>query len=317
MAFKSGKVAAVYMKTTDVSTSTTGEAMSRVGSTMWWKVGSSSKQNWDIANTVTIYDGVTVVTPLEINYTGGMVLLGDVPTGAVTGDFYYFVTEQLLGCQDFDLKISVKDEESGSFGDAASKPEPLVQSWSLTSSRNQVWTNSYLETAFAGADNDIYMEAKVSGTPGNLLSFETKGGVSQTLSVYVENGTDIIVQLGTDGGSAVTSTTNQVIAAMIASDAVMYLLREVRLKTGDSGAGTPAVMAHTHLAGAVNPGLYTRMVNGEQLNVIAYEDVTPGSLIRFEGIGILTNVDVNAGWDKLTKEPITIKGYGKIYYDIT
>lgn len=314
MTLRSGSLAALFMKTTDAASSASGEAMSRMGSTMWWRVTAGAKSWWDPSVAPVVYDGATPVTPVAIDYTGGRVLLGDVPAGAVTADFDYFAAAEVLGCQGLDLSIKFATEEGARFGDTAAKPEIISEAWTLSADRNQTWVNAYLETAFAGDDNDIRLTARDSGTPGHLISFETLGGLSKTLAVSVENGTDIIVQLGTDGAGVVTSTTNDVITVLQTNEAVMHLLEDVSLKTGDDGTGTPAVMAHTHLSGAVNPDWVTRVCNGEKMLVRAYMDDSSGSEILFEGLGHITAVDPSIGWNKLTKEPLDIQGYGKCYY---
>src|SRR5687767_4956126 len=59
----------------------------------------------------------------------------------------------------------------------------------------------------------IVYRAIAGGTGGNAIRVRHLGGVSQALAVSV-SGNDITVQLGTNGSSVVTSTTNDVIAAV-------------------------------------------------------------------------------------------------------
>jgi hypothetical protein len=311
MAIKRGDKAALYLQTTAAKTTVTGEACTSLGGG-WYKVTAAAKSIWDPESSVVVYDGATPVTPILIEYTGGYFLLGSVPVGSVTADFSYFAVTQVGGVRGFDLDIQMVTDEGGCLGDFGAMPEPMYMKWTLSAQKHHWDTRASLTTAFAGVNNDMVLVAKLNGTKGNAISLECLGGTSQTLAVRVTNGYDIIVQLGTNGSGTVTSTTNDVRAAMYANDAVMSLLSSVLNSGGDSGVGTPAVMSHTHLTGGLDPDYLTRMLTGTKLAVVAYVDSTGGVLERYEGVGEITKVEDNIIFGKATQEPLEITGWGRI-----
>jgi hypothetical protein len=311
MAIKRGDKAALFLQTTAVKTTVTGEACSALGNN-WFKVTNAAKSLWDPESSVVIKDSGSAVTPIVIEFTGGYFLLGSTPGGAVTADFSYFAAAQVGGVRGFDLDMQQVTEESGCIGDLGSKPEAMYLKWTLKANKHFWDVKASLTTAFAGNNNDMILVARSNGIKGNDISLECLGGVSQTLAVRVNNGTDIIVQLGTNGSGTITSTTNDVRAAMYANDAIMFLLQSILNSGGDDGTGTPAIMAHTHLTGGLDPDYLTRMLTATKVAVIAYIDSTGGILERFEGIGEITKVEDTVVFGKITQEPLEITGFGRI-----
>jgi hypothetical protein len=311
MAVVHGKLAAVYLTTTAASTTTTGESMTRVGSTLWYKAP-TLKRVWDKDATVTIYDGgVAITTVQEYDYANGRVRLYSTPAGAVTADFSYFATSQIGGMVGWTLDVNMQMEESACIGDVAKKPYPTIISWKLTGRKHMWDTRASFTTACAGDHNDLVYTAKMPGTAGNLVSVEYLAGVSQTLAVSVDSKA-ITVQLGTNGAGVVTSTASQVLAAVQNSADAMRLLDSVALAAANDGTGTPAVLTHTHLQNGVDSDYLTRMIAAADLAVIAYTD--SGNDYRFAGVGHLTSLSSTMSFDKLGDEPITIEGYGGVYY---
>lgn len=104
--------------------------------------------------------------------------------------------------------------------------------------------------ATTGAANAaITWTAKEPGTGGNAITVTlTNAGATKALVVDVaNNGTDITVQLGTDGSSVITSTAQAVIDAVQANAAAAALVDVVN--TGAStGAGLVTALAKTNLA---------------------------------------------------------------------
>lgn len=122
-----------------------------------------------------------------------------------------------------------------------------------------------LTTALTGADNDLTFTAKRGGSWGNSIRvrYVDPGAPSATLSVDVD-GFDITVNLATDGSSVITSTANEVAAALVSNDYATRLV-EVEL-AGSSGAGVVTALSFTALAGGsyavTDPGL----TNGDATN---------------------------------------------------
>ena len=68
MAKQRGSISALYMSDqSQASTIVSGASLSRIGTTLWWMVASSTNFYWDKAKTIVVYDGITPVVPLEID----------------------------------------------------------------------------------------------------------------------------------------------------------------------------------------------------------------------------------------------------------
>ncbi len=310
MAVIRGTAAAVYLQTSAASSAATGETMTLV-SDLWYKAP-TAKRMWDKDATVTVYDGVTPITTVqEYDYANGRVRLLTTPAGAVTADFSYFARAQIAGCKGWSLNVTMDTEESGCLGDVAKKPYPTVLSWNLSLPHLWFDTRASYTTACAGDNNDLVYTAKLGGTQGNLISIEYLGGVSQTLGVTVSDKA-IVVQLGTSGGGAVTSTATQVRAAVLADADAMRLLESVENAAANDGSGTPAVLAHTHLGSGVDSDWLTRMLAAADLIVECYTNYS--SDYRFAGIGHITNMRETVDVSKLVDQPLEITGFGCIFY---
>lgn len=107
-----------------------------------------------------------------------------------------------------------------------------------------------LTTALAGANNDITLISRTTGTGGNAITFRiVVAGNNTPLSVSVA-GSAITVNSATNGAAAATSTAKQVVDALKAS-APALALAWPQLAPGNDGTGTVVALAATNLAGAV------------------------------------------------------------------
>src|SRR5574339_1253901 len=106
-----------------------------------------------------------------------------------------------------------------------------------------------LTTSLTGSDNDLKFTAKRGGSWGNSIRvrYVDPGAPSATLSVDVD-GFDITVNLATDGSSVITSTANEVAAALVSNDYATRLV-DVELAPSNSGAGVVTALSFTALAG--------------------------------------------------------------------
>lgn len=110
-------------------------------------------------------------------------------------------------------------------------------------------TYAFLETALAGANNDLRYTARPGGTAGNSYQVEyLVAGLNTPLSITA-TATKITVNVATDGAGAATSTASQVRAAVRAAATAMALVRSVELAAGNDGTGIVAALAATNLAG--------------------------------------------------------------------
>ena len=103
-----------------------------------------------------------------------------------------------------------------------------------------------LTTSLSGSDNDLVFTAVAGGQGGNSINIiYSVSGANTPLSVSVD-GFVITVHVATDGGSAATSTSAQVMAA-IQANADASALVTVANATSNSGAGVVTALSITPL----------------------------------------------------------------------
>ena len=120
-------------------------------------------------------------------------------------------------------------------------------------------TAATYETALTGSNNDLLFAAVQAGFGTNPARGElgndvtityVNGGASQSLAVSV-SGLDITVQLATDGSSVITSTANDVLEAINASEDAQPLVT-ASLASGSDGTGLVTAMSEQSLTGGAD-----------------------------------------------------------------
>jgi hypothetical protein len=106
-------------------------------------------------------------------------------------------------------------------------------------------------------NSKIKFTANDAGNSNNGISVRLRdpSANTQSLSITV-NGNDIVVNLATDGGGAITSTVTLIIAAIAASAAANSLVTASN-GTGSNGTGVVVAAGPTNLAGGADPGTGT------------------------------------------------------------
>jgi len=107
----------------------------------------------------------------------------------------------------------------------------------------------YYTTNLSGTHNDITW-ADTLGTTA-LASIEYTSTASHPLSITV-TGSDVVVDLATSSGGAITSTASDIIALAALNTSLIALGITATLKTGDTGAGVVTVLAHTHFTSGLD-----------------------------------------------------------------
>ena len=112
--------------------------------------------------------------------------------------------------------------------------------------RATLQTHEFLATAMTGANNDIVVMSRQSGTsPSWTLTLADPAANNASLSVS-KSGNNITVNLATNGSGTITSTASQVVAALNSDDdSAPYVYAIV--KTGDTGEGVVTALAQTAL----------------------------------------------------------------------
>jgi len=305
MAKTRGIWSAFYLQTSDASVADTAMAMARVGATLWYQVTSSSDYYWDKAKTITIYDGVTEVTPLEIDYAAGAVRLATAASGSVTADAYKFACSQFGGFRSFSLDESMELIECGCFEDDGEIYEPGA--YSATGSGEGFWSSVDSYHDF----NGLTLLAKPIGAAGDAISAECiVSGNSKPLTIAVV-GNKITINSATSSGGAATSK-NWEIKNAIEADADASAL--VRCKyTTDYATNSQTVMGaitEANLAGGVVPEMLARF--GEDVIAVFYWD-SGASLIRTSGLITFENQTVDTSVKGLVGKSLKFKSQGMMY----
>lgn len=125
-----------------------------------------------------------------------------------------------------------------------------------TTSTTPAGAYSSLTTALAGTNNDLTFTAKRKGVAGDSIRvrYVDPGAPDAALSVVVA-GTDITVNLATDGTSVITTTAAD-IAAAIAASLDANALVGVANAGGNDGTGLVIALAYTPLSGGVDPARF-------------------------------------------------------------
>lgn len=110
-------------------------------------------------------------------------------------------------------------------------------------------------TSMTGANNDIVITAVTAGTAGNAIDFTMTdpNAASQPLTVTT-TGSAIVVSLATNSEKAITSTANQVIAA-VNGDYLAQKLVKLTLSGSDTGATAVTALSKVDLADGAAGGV--------------------------------------------------------------
>jgi hypothetical protein len=315
MAKGKGNLSAIYMQTSAASVTQSAIAMSRVGTTMWWRPTDPLKQYFDIAHTITVKDGGTTITTVqEISYAGGYVRLLTVPAGAVTVDAYVFACALVGGFNAHSIDRNMALVECSCYEDDNNDVyEPTQFSASGQASGFHTTVDAILTMA-KGNNKDLTLISKILGDgPGHdgvsAASFEiVVAGNNTALSVVVTVAA-IVVNSATGVAGAATSTARDILDALNANTDAMALVK-AKLATGSDGSGIPGALAHTHLAGGVNPAAFDKF--GQDLIGVFYWD-KGAALARTEGLVTFEKVSLKGGVKSLIEKTINFKVQGPLY----
>lgn len=313
MAKKSGTLSAIHMQTSADSTLAEGLAMSQVGSTLWYMVDSSTNFYWDRNKAIVVYDGVTPVTPLEIDYCAGAVRLSAAASGSVTADVYKFACTQVGGFRSHSIDEGMTLVECGCYEDDGEQYEPTV--YNASGSAEGFYTTVDAKLTMAVGDNkDLELTSLILGHgPAHdgvsAISFEIAvAGNDTPLTVDVTDYA-IVVNSATGPAGAATSTARDIRDA-IQADAEASALVKVKLAPGSDGSGIPGAYAHAHLTGGVDPAAFDTL--GEDLVAEFFWD-SGASLIRTSGVIILEKVSLKTDIKGLVGKTINWKAQGFLY----
>lgn len=152
--------------------------------------------------------------------------------------------------------------------------------------------HEFLVTSLTGTNNDLNIIARDPAVTDITVALIDPAANNAALSVEV-TGHDIVVNLETGAGGAITSTAAQVAAALAASAAARDLV-VVSNASGNDGTGVVTALAETGLAG---PGAVTIDVDVETMADTTNWYDAPGSAIpQASAVGVYRKVFGPVGW---------------------
>lgn len=317
MSAKSGQVAALYVSD-GTSQTTTGEACTQVGATAEYYITDRTKSWLDPDKTFTVYDGVTVVVPLVVDWAAGMFTLAAVAVGAVTVDCAYFTPVCLGGVTGWTTDNKLTTHEITAMPCIVSGPAYWrkyiagLREWAGNADRFY-WSVCASKTVDCTNDNsDLTWSLLEWGTPGNLRSVEYLGGTDQTLEVTYNAGTKkFTVQCATTG-TTITSTAAQ-IKAHVAADPVLAALVAVTYPGAQTGAGVVEAKTAAYFTGGRDITTDFAKI-GNKVLFRFYLNIVSGSEEILSGVGWLTGVPADAKIDGVQMSNLSFQGEGRLKY---
>ena len=303
-----GKVASFYLPTPgSTATALTALVMTRVGTTLVYYVTDRTKAWWDPNSPVVVYDGVTPITGCKIDYAGGYITLPSAPAGTVTVDCYTLPLEKLGG------GFSWSASKKGGTADTTVFPAIAESVTDKTCIGTGIveWTGSvkrhfwYARASFVDpivtANASLTWTWKGSGSFGNDEAVVYQSGAS--LAVVRAANETVVTYIA-------STTTAAQIKAYVEADATLSALWELSYTSGD-GSGKVGAVTHTHCTGGRDSLQQLSSVTSKVLAVFYLETDTATSL-RLEGVGIITNLDIDEPLESLVESNIDFQGTGPL-----
>lgn len=303
---KNGGTASIFISSGS-SIQFTGEACTRVGSTLEFYIADRDKSWWDPAHVPVIYVGGVETVPADIDYAAGMITLSSYSSGAVTIDGYYYETEWLGGGYGFDISPKADKKDVTVYPSALNtavawrKYIATLKDWTATISRHYWYGRAWTLMDCAG---DLVWTWKSYGTAGNLEQVE-----------YVDGGALEITRTNHKTTVTIVSgvTTVAAIKAHLEADAVLADLWELEYTDDESGSGiATATNAHTCSGGRDHSSDIARL--GSKILVRFYLDVTEASQEILSGVGHVEGVPLDCKLDSIIEADLTLQGDGRLKY---
>lgn len=296
------------------SVAATGEACTRVGTTNEFYIADRTKCMWDPNQPVVVYVGGSAVTPSEIDYAGGYVLLSSYTSGAVTVNCYYSPIEMLGGGYEVDVDFSAEAMDVTTFSNTLNTPAAWrkfigngIKDWGVSVQRHYYFAKASKTVDCTNDNSDLTWTWRKEGTAGNTEQVR-----------YVVSGTDTplavaradhltTVTVGTDESGNAESTAAQV---KTAAESAVGTLYELSYPGAQTGAGIVEAKSAANLTGGRDSEDISRL--GTKCLCVVYLNITTGSIIKLEGVGILTNISPNCKLEDVVESPLEFKGTGRL-----
>jgi hypothetical protein len=254
----------------------------------------------------------STVTPYRIDYAGGRIYLttarGATDVVQCHSGKYFTTITALLGASVSRITYGPTLVEVPLLGDTYVRRFPTVTDWSFTVDAYKCKGVAEYSTSLAGDNNDIRFYHSPGGTAGNSYTITmVDPGAPGSLGVVVA-GTDITVNLAYAGGK-ITSTANEVIAAVNADGASADIGFRAIQKAGNTGVGVVTALGKQTLTGGLNAQDHTAK-KGVKLIAIFYYNTSGDA--RYEGYCYLEADDFTYDPKSVQLESLTFKGTGPL-----
>jgi hypothetical protein len=250
----------------------------------------------------------STVSPTKIEYAGGRIYLATArgatdKVRCVSGKYFTTITA-LLGGSVSRLTYSPTLVEVPLLGDSYVRRFPTVTDWSFSVDAYKCKGVAEFSTT-DGANKDLTFYHAPGGTAGNSYSIKLTTPVGAGSIIVAVAGTDVEVTLAATAGPVLTSTANDVMAAINADGACADIGFRARLATGSTGVGIMTDQAKQSLTGGLNAQDHTAK-NRVPLIVIFYTSTSGDA--RYEGYAYLETIDFNYDPKSVQLETLNFKG---------
>lgn len=316
----------IVRTTSGATGSLTNEAMSELN---WTALGYPRYSVYQITSTTKRYlarsavptfeqdpgSGYVSVTPAEIQYAGGVIILTTPLTIAstvrcATGTYYTTITD-LVGGSVARVTNGPQLVEVPLLGDAFLRRHPTIRDFTVTLDTFAMKTEATYSTAFSGSNNDVTFKHSAGGTAGNsyTITLVDPAAASQSLAITV-TGVEVSISLATDGSKNITTTASQLVSAINNSADCNFIDFVCELQAGESGAGVVEALSEQSLAGGLAAADHTAKF-GVTLIIEVYFSTSADS--RLEGYAYLESIDSGYDPKSVITDNLTFKGDGQLY----
>lgn len=249
-----------------------------------------------------------------VEYAGGRIVLST-PLGSSdnvrvsTGNYFTTITK-VFGASVSKINNSKTLVEIPLLGDTYVRRAPTVRDFDLSVDSYMVLTQAEKLTTAGAANGNLRFKHITGGTAGNLYTVHLiDPGAPGALTIAV-TGTDVDITLAYATG-AVTSTANQVMAAVNADPACRAIAFIAEMPAGSTGAGLMAAEGPLTLSGGLDANDFENLYS-TPLIVILY--VNTSTDVRMEGYAYIETEGYTFDPKNVVMDTITFKGDGPLYY---
>jgi hypothetical protein len=304
-----GKASTFYFPTPGgTPVAVNGAAMTQVGTTLTYYITTRTNAWWSPNHAVVVLDGVTPVVGAKIIHAGGYVILPATPAGDVTVNVYTLPLEKL----------------GGGFGWNCAKKGGTVETTVFPAIAGTVIDKTHIGTGIVEWTGSVkrhfwyamasYSDPIETENASLTWTWKASGSFGNDEAIVYEAGAELQVARA-DNVTTVTyvaaSTTAAQIKAHVDNDPVLATLWDLSYTTGD-GSGVVGAVSHVHCSGGRDSLQQLSQVGAKVLALFYLENANAATSLRLEGVGIITNLQVDEALESLVDSPLDFQGTGPL-----